>query len=144
MKPVKISLQNSNHKVFYTIKIKYWNASGSGFPPFLIPALRNIGILHHKKAKLQKVRCHSVYIYVRKLFKGGNYIRTYGIWINRYLFIRRFWRWAGIWRTFLVLFLLLFLFGSVRFFLWTWRVLEKLDIFKKEFKHINRKYKSYS
>ena len=29
----------------YTIKIKYLNASGSGFPPSLIPALRNIAIL---------------------------------------------------------------------------------------------------
>ena len=38
----------------YTIKIKYWNASGSGFPPSLIPALRNISILHYKKAKLRK------------------------------------------------------------------------------------------
>ena len=47
----------------YTIKIKYWNASGSGFPPSLIPALRNIGILHHKKAKLPKHLQHSVFIY---------------------------------------------------------------------------------
>ena len=44
----------------YTIKIKYWNASGSGFPPSLIPALQNIGILHHKKAKLPKHLQHSV------------------------------------------------------------------------------------
>ena len=34
--------------------MKYWNASGSGFPPFLISVLQNIGILHHKKAKLRK------------------------------------------------------------------------------------------
>ena len=45
----------------YFIRIKYWNASGSGFPPFLIPALQNIGILHHKKAKLPKHLQHSVY-----------------------------------------------------------------------------------
>ena len=49
----------------YTIKIKYWNASGSGrgsgFPPSLIPALRNIGILHYKKAKLCKHLEHSVH-----------------------------------------------------------------------------------
>jgi len=32
----------------YIIRIKYWNASGSGFPPSLIPSLRNIGILLHK------------------------------------------------------------------------------------------------
>ena len=53
MQPVKISLPNSNHKAFYAIRIKYWNASGSGFPPSLIPALQIIGILHHKKAKLR-------------------------------------------------------------------------------------------
>ena len=44
----------------YTIKIKYWNASGSGFPPSLIPALWNIGILHHKKAKLRNNMRQSV------------------------------------------------------------------------------------
>ena len=43
----------------YTIKIKYWKASGRGFPPSLIPALQNIGILHHKKAKLPKHLQHS-------------------------------------------------------------------------------------
>ena len=48
----------------YTIKIKYWNASGSGFPPSLIPALQNIGILHHKKAKLPKHLQHSVYVMI--------------------------------------------------------------------------------
>ena len=44
----------------YIIKIKYWNASGSGFPPSLIPALRNIGILHYKKGKLPKHLQHNV------------------------------------------------------------------------------------
>ena len=44
----------------YTIKIKYWNAGGSGFPPSLIPALWNIGILHHEKAKLRKHMRQSV------------------------------------------------------------------------------------
>ena len=34
----------------FTIRIKFWNASGSGFPPSLIPALWNIGILLHKQA----------------------------------------------------------------------------------------------
>ena len=43
-----------------TIKIKYWNASGSGFTPSLIPALQNMGILHHKKAKLPKHLLQSV------------------------------------------------------------------------------------
>ena len=41
----------------YTIKIKYWNASGSGFPPSLIPALWNIGILLHKQATWTKHFC---------------------------------------------------------------------------------------
>ena len=44
----------------YTMKIKYWNASGSGFPPFLIPALQNIGILLHKKEKLRILLQQSV------------------------------------------------------------------------------------
>ena len=38
----------------YIIRIKYWNASGSGSPPSLIPALWNIGILLHKQAILGK------------------------------------------------------------------------------------------
>ena len=37
------------------------NSSGSGFPSSLIPALRNIGILHYKKAKLCKHLEHSVH-----------------------------------------------------------------------------------
>ena len=41
-------------KCFHTIRIKYWNASGSGSPPSLIPALWNIGILLHKQATLGK------------------------------------------------------------------------------------------
>ena len=32
-----------------------------GFPPSLIPARRNIGILHYKKAKLRKHLQQSVY-----------------------------------------------------------------------------------
>ena len=36
----------------YIIRIKYWNASGSGFPPFLIPALWKTAILHYKQTKL--------------------------------------------------------------------------------------------
>ena len=38
----------------HIIRIKYWNASGSGFPPSLIPTLWNIGILLHKQATLGK------------------------------------------------------------------------------------------
>ena len=47
----------------YTIKIKYWNASGIGFPPSFIPAIPNIGILHHKKANLPKHLQQSVCIF---------------------------------------------------------------------------------
>ena len=47
-------------QVLYTIKIKYWNAVGSGFPPSLIPALQNIGISHHKKAELRILLQRSV------------------------------------------------------------------------------------
>ena len=39
---------------FHIIRIKYWNASRSGSPPTLIPALYNIGILLHKQATLGK------------------------------------------------------------------------------------------
>ena len=38
----------------YIIRIKYWNAGGSGNPPSFIPALWNIGILLHKQATLTK------------------------------------------------------------------------------------------
>ena len=48
----------------YIIKIKYWNASGSGFPPSLIPALLNIGILHHKMEKLRILSQHSVHVFL--------------------------------------------------------------------------------
>ena len=66
---MKISLPNSNHKVF---QIKYWNASGSDFPPSLIPAFRNIGILHYKKAKLRKHLQQSVLLGNVFLDKKGN------------------------------------------------------------------------
>ena len=39
----------------YIITIKYWNASGSGLLPSLIPALWNIGILPHKQAKWRTI-----------------------------------------------------------------------------------------
>ena len=48
------------------MKIKYWDASGSGFPPSLIPALKNIGILHHKKAKLPNHLQQSVYVQIQE------------------------------------------------------------------------------
>ena len=41
-------------KCVHTISIKYWNASGSGSPPSLIPAVWNIGGLLHKQATLGK------------------------------------------------------------------------------------------
>ena len=58
----------------YTIKIKYWNASGSGFPPSLIPALQKIGILHHKKAKLCKHMRQSVSTYFIKMHHCGKFL----------------------------------------------------------------------
>ena len=48
----------------YIIRIKYWNASGSGPPPSLIPTLWNIGILHCNQAKLPKHLQHSVSTYL--------------------------------------------------------------------------------
>ena len=36
------------------IRIKYWNAGGSGNPPSLIPALWKIGIVLHKQATQTK------------------------------------------------------------------------------------------
>ena len=41
-------------------RIKYGNASGSGFPPYLNPTLWNIDILHYKQAKLPRHLQHSV------------------------------------------------------------------------------------
>ena len=55
------SINKFKSQGLYTKKIKYWNASGSGFPPSLIPALWNIGILHHKKVKLRKLMRQSVH-----------------------------------------------------------------------------------
>ena len=37
-------------QALHVIKIKYWKASGSGNPPFLIPTLRKIAILGLKQA----------------------------------------------------------------------------------------------
>ena len=44
----------------YIIRIKYRNASVSGFPPSFPPS-ENIDILHYKQAKLPKHLQHSVY-----------------------------------------------------------------------------------
>ena len=43
----------------HTIRIKYWNAIGSGSTSFIL-AHWNIGILHYKQAKLPKDMQHSV------------------------------------------------------------------------------------
>ena len=65
------------------MKIKYWNASGSGFPPSLIPALRNIGILHHKKTKLPKHLQHSVcllkFSFFRKFFQSYTFVEGFSV-----------------------------------------------------------------
>ena len=55
----------------HIIRVKYWYASGSCFPPSLIPILQNIGILHHKKAKLPKHLQHSVSIQELFIVKSG-------------------------------------------------------------------------
>ena len=44
----------------HIIRIKYWNASGSGSPPFFIPAHWNIGILNYKQDQLRKHMQHIV------------------------------------------------------------------------------------
>ena len=49
----------------HIIRIKYWNASGSGFPPSLSPFLRNIGILLHKQATGIKHFCPECTKYFR-------------------------------------------------------------------------------
>ena len=41
----------------YITLIKYWNASGSGFPTSLIPTFWNIDILYHKQATRIKHFC---------------------------------------------------------------------------------------
>ena len=46
----------------HIIRIKYCNASGSGFPPSLNPTLWNIGILQYKQAKLPIHLQHSVHV----------------------------------------------------------------------------------
>ena len=45
----------------YIKGIKYWNASGSGSTPFLIPTYWNIGILLHKQAKSRTIMHTTVF-----------------------------------------------------------------------------------
>ena len=61
----------------YIIRIKYWNASGSGSNPSFIPTHWNIDILLHKQAKRRTIMhttvdtfsclCFFLYIYVFEL-----------------------------------------------------------------------------
>ena len=55
---MKIALPNSNHKAFIPWKSNIKMLVGVAF---LLPSLQNIGILHHKKAKLRKHMRQSVY-----------------------------------------------------------------------------------
>ena len=55
MKPlIKNIMTKFKSQSFHIIRVKYWNAMGSGSPPFIISAHWNIDILHYKKAKLLK------------------------------------------------------------------------------------------
>ena len=56
----------------YIIRIKYWNASGSGSAPSLIPAHWNIGILLHKQAKRRTIMHTTV------VFTLLNIVKTKG------------------------------------------------------------------
>ena len=50
----------------HKIRIKYWNASGSGSTPFLIPAHWNISILLYKQAKpwtIMHTIVYAIYIF---------------------------------------------------------------------------------
>ena len=58
---MKIALPNLNHKVFIPLKSNIEMLVGVAYlPPSLIPALRNIGILHHKKEELRILLQQSV------------------------------------------------------------------------------------
>ena len=70
----------------YTIKIKYWNASGSSFPPSLIPALQYIGMLHYKKAKLRKHMNQSLIHFFFQRISLMNFVFCWkSAWIHHYL-----------------------------------------------------------
>ena len=76
-------------QVLHIIRIKYLNASGSGSPPFLIPALWNIGILFHKQVKRWTIMHTTVHmrttVQQRKTrwsnFVGFSKILNYGSFI---------------------------------------------------------------
>ena len=84
---MKIQLPKFKSQGLYTVKIRYWNASGSGFPPSLIPTLGNIGILQYKKAKLRKrlqQSVHSMWDYLSSTLATSLLFKTYFIplWIT--------------------------------------------------------------
>ena len=58
----------------YIIRIKYWNAKGSGSTPSLIPIHWNIGILLHKQAKRRTIMHTTVHraenLYLDECDKG--------------------------------------------------------------------------
>ena len=61
----------------HNIRIKYWNASGSGSSPSHIPAHWNIGILLHKHAKRRTIMHTTVKIlkYVQRTFLQYNTVQ---------------------------------------------------------------------
>ena len=66
-------MTKSKSQGLHIIRIKYWNTSGSVFPPSLIPTLWNIGILLHKQATLGKhfwLECMSLFFRQVCLFKS--------------------------------------------------------------------------
>ena len=56
--------------LYYIIRIKYWNVSGNGSPPSLIPILWNISILYYKQAKLRKHLQQSLPILIPNFRRG--------------------------------------------------------------------------
>ena len=60
----------------YSKRIKYWNPSGNGPPPSLIPTLWKIGILNYEQGKLRKHLQNSV--------EGTKLVLIilYNIWLN--------------------------------------------------------------
>ena len=55
----------------HIIRIKYWNATGSGSPPSLNPSLWNIGILLHKQPKRRIIMHTTVHIHAVMLYANG-------------------------------------------------------------------------
>ena len=74
-------------QIFHVIRIKYWNAGGSGNPPSLIPTLWNIGILLHKQAtqtkhfdgQCNKNECVHLQLHYFKMIKSQHSTHCVGI-----------------------------------------------------------------